>query len=57
MFQPGGVAAVIGAGLSICNGRDWQQCEAVASLIAQAKISNMDQLYSTAGPQVCECQC
>ncbi|ROT64850.1 putative transport and Golgi organization protein 6-like isoform X3 [Penaeus vannamei] len=54
MFQPGGVAAVIGAGLSICNGRDWQQCEAVASLIAQAKISNMDQLYSTAGPQIAE---
>ncbi|XP_047481475.1 transport and Golgi organization protein 6 homolog isoform X1 [Penaeus chinensis] len=54
MFQPGGVAAVIGAGLSICNGKDWQQCEAVASLIAQAKISNMDQLYSTAGPQIAE---
>ncbi|XP_037803916.1 uncharacterized protein LOC119598333 [Penaeus monodon] len=36
MFQPGGVAAVIGAGLSICNGRDWQQCEAVL-LIPQAK--------------------
>ncbi|XP_066983576.1 transport and Golgi organization protein 6 homolog isoform X2 [Macrobrachium rosenbergii] len=52
MMQPNGVAAVIGAGLVICDGQDWKRCEAVAALISHAKYPNMDEFYSAIGPQI-----
>ena len=53
LVQPGGVAAVIGAGLAICDGQDWKNCEAIAALVSHAKFPNIDMHYSTVGPQVC----
>ncbi|XP_068211675.1 transport and Golgi organization protein 6 homolog isoform X2 [Palaemon carinicauda] len=52
MMQPNGVAAVIGAGLIVCDGKDWKHCEAVAGLISHAKYPNIDEFYSTVGPQI-----
>ncbi|KAK7080604.1 Transport and Golgi organization protein 6 [Halocaridina rubra] len=52
LMQPNGVAAVIGAGLMICDGQDIRRCEAVASLVAHAKFPNIDLYYSSIGPQI-----
>lgn len=52
LTQPGGVAAVVGAGLSICEGQDWRCCEAVAAVIAHARTKDLTHYYSTVGPQV-----
>ncbi|KAK3858629.1 hypothetical protein Pcinc_035187 [Petrolisthes cinctipes] len=54
LTQPGGIAAVVGAGLSICEGQDWRCCEAVAAVIARARTNDLAHYYSTVGPQMCE---
>ncbi|KAG7173508.1 Transport and Golgi organization 6-like [Homarus americanus] len=51
LMKAGGVSAVVVAGLTICDKQDWRRCEAVATLIAQAKFKDMDLFFSTLGPQ------
>ncbi|XP_042213456.1 transport and Golgi organization protein 6 homolog [Homarus americanus] len=54
LMKAGGVSAVVVAGLTICDKQDWRRCEAVATLIAQAKFKDMDLFFSTLGPQLSE---
>ncbi|XP_071523872.1 transport and Golgi organization protein 6 homolog isoform X2 [Panulirus ornatus] len=54
LMKPGGIEAVVHAGLSICDQQDWQHCEAVAAVIAQAKTSDVNILFASLGPQLWE---
>lgn len=50
----GGLRAVVGAGLALCDGQDSRRCQAVAALIAHARTPDLDQFYAALGPQVIE---
>ncbi|XP_053630195.1 transport and Golgi organization protein 6 homolog [Cherax quadricarinatus] len=54
LMKPGGVGAVIGSALAITDKQKWQRCEAVATLVAQAKIRDVNLLFTTLGPQLVE---
>lgn len=54
LMKPGGIEAVVHAGLSICDQQDWQHCDAVAAVIAQAKTSDVNILFASLGPQLWE---
>ncbi|KAF2361842.1 RNA polymerase II assembly factor Rtp1 C-terminal [Trinorchestia longiramus] len=47
-----GVRLIVRAGLDITDGDDWRQCEAVASLVARARVQDVDAFYRIIGPQV-----
>lgn len=48
----GGLRAVVGAGLALCDGQDSRRCQAVAALIAHTRTPDLDQFYAALGPQV-----
>ena len=48
----GGLQEVVGAGLGLCDGQDVRRCQAVAALIAHARIPDLGLLYTAVGPQV-----
>ncbi|XP_047741470.1 transport and Golgi organization protein 6 homolog isoform X2 [Hyalella azteca] len=47
-----GVRLVVRAGLDIADGDDWRQCEAVATLVARARVQDVEGFYKIIGPQV-----
>ncbi|XP_045598354.1 transport and Golgi organization protein 6 homolog isoform X2 [Procambarus clarkii] len=54
LMKPGGVGAVVSAGLAISDKQDWQLHDAIAVLIAQCKIRDVDLFFTTLGPQLLE---
>lgn len=47
-----GVRLVVRAGLDLADGDDWRQCEAVATLVARARVQDVEAFYKIIGPQV-----
>ena len=47
-----GVRLLVRAGLDAADGDDWRNCEAVATLVARARVQDVDHFYALIGPQV-----